>query len=81
MTNISYKNEIIVLFNGYSYTHPNNESIQIANCTCTLIKGEKTVIIDTMTPWDKDAILTGIMIIIFIEIICNFSFFNLFFKN
>lgn len=50
-------NEIIVLFDGYS--HPDGEN-QRANCTCTLIKGvDKNIIIDTMTPWDKDKIISG----------------------
>jgi len=31
-----------------------------ANCTCTLIKGPKNVIVDTMTPWDGDVILAGL---------------------
>lgn len=50
-------NEIIVLFDGYSYEDGHN---QRANCTCTLIKGvNSNIIIDTMTPWDKDKILSG----------------------
>lgn len=50
-------NEIIVLFDGYSYGDGGN---QRANCTCTLIKRPSTnIIIDTMTPWDKDKILSG----------------------
>lgn len=50
-------NEIKVLFDGYS--NPDGD-IQRANCTCTLIKGVNTnIIIDTMTPWDKDRILSG----------------------
>lgn len=51
-------NEIIVLFDGYSYPDGDN---QRANCTCTLIKGRanKNIIIDTMTPWDKNKIISG----------------------
>jgi hypothetical protein len=33
----------------------------VANCTCTLIKGPKHIIVDTMTPWDKEKIITGSM--------------------
>lgn len=50
-------NKIIVLFDGYSYGDGDS---QRANCTCTLIKGvNENIIIDTMTPWDKDRILAG----------------------
>lgn len=50
-------NKIIVLFDGYSYGDGDS---QRANCTCTLIKGvSENIIIDTMTPWDKDRILAG----------------------
>lgn len=30
-----------------------------ANCTCTLIKGPNNVIIDTMTAWDREKIVSG----------------------
>ncbi|XP_017783144.1 PREDICTED: metallo-beta-lactamase domain-containing protein 1 [Nicrophorus vespilloides] len=43
--------EIIVLFDGYS---KNVEEGMLANCTCTLIKGPKNIIVDTMTAWDGD---------------------------
>lgn len=33
-----------------------------ANCTCTLVKGEKNIIVDTMTPWDKQLIIDGKLI-------------------
>lgn len=43
------KHEILVLFDGYSR---NTELGSTSNCTCTLIKGPKNVIVDTMTAWD-----------------------------
>ncbi len=43
--------EVCVLSEGYSYF--DNDSVMTANCTCTLIKGPKNVIVDTMTPWDS----------------------------
>ncbi|KRT82428.1 hypothetical protein AMK59_3223 [Oryctes borbonicus] len=43
------KCDIIVLFDGYSV---NSEQGSQSNCTCTLIKGNKNVIVDTMTAWD-----------------------------
>lgn len=49
--------EVIVLFNGYSKQI--DDITMEANCTCTLIKGPKTIIVDTMTAWDKDKLLKG----------------------
>ncbi|KAJ9580868.1 hypothetical protein L9F63_023956 [Diploptera punctata] len=46
--------EVHILFEGYSKT---TEEGMIANCSCTLIKGNKLVIVDTMTPWDKSLIV------------------------
>lgn len=43
--------EVYVLSDGYSYL--DDESVMTANCTCTLIKGPKNIIVDTMTPWDS----------------------------
>lgn len=43
------KYEVIVLFNGYSRQL---ELGSASNCTCTLIKGKKNIIVDTMTAWD-----------------------------
>lgn len=51
-------NEIIVLNEGYSYMEQNDDSVMIANCTCTLIKSHDcNIIVDTMTPWDSDLLL------------------------
>lgn len=49
--------EVFVLHEGYS---KNTATGSLANCSCTLIKGNKNIIIDTMTPWDKDFILEKI---------------------
>lgn len=51
--------EIFVLFEGYS-TQIDDVTMD-ANCSCTLIKGpnNKNVIVDTMTAWDKQAIVEG----------------------
>ena len=51
--------EVIVLFEGYSKVL--DDAAMDANCSCTLIKIKKKqhVIVDTMTAWDKEAILNG----------------------
>lgn len=46
--------QVFVLHEGYSTT---TSTGMLANCTCTLVTGNKNIIIDTMTPWDKDLIL------------------------
>jgi len=48
--------EVHVLYDGYSKM---TDEGMVANCTCTLIKGPKLIIVDTMTPWDKEKIITG----------------------
>lgn len=48
--------EVHVLHDGYSKMTDNG---MVANCTCTLIKGPKNIVVDTMTPWDKDRIVEG----------------------
>jgi hypothetical protein len=48
--------EIHVLYNGYSKM---TDEGMVADCTCTLIKGPKLIIVDTMTPWDKEKIVAG----------------------
>ncbi|XP_063216480.1 metallo-beta-lactamase domain-containing protein 1 [Bacillus rossius redtenbacheri] len=50
---------IHVLFEGYSTLQ---EHVQIANCTCTLITGQKNVIVDTMTPWDGARIFEALRV-------------------
>ena len=50
--------EIFVLSDGYSRL--DGEGSMLANCTCTLIKGPKNVIVDTMTPWDGQLIVAGL---------------------
>lgn len=49
--------EVIVLFDGYSKQL--DDTRMDANCTCTLVRGEKNIIIDTMTAWDRDKIIEG----------------------
>lgn len=54
-------NEIVVLYEGYSYLEKGDDSVMIANCTCTLIKSpDCNIIVDTMTPWDGDLLLKGL---------------------
>lgn len=48
--------QVCVLQDGYSRME---DGKMLANCTCTLIKGPNNVIIDTLTAWDRDKILTG----------------------
>ncbi|XP_072763161.1 metallo-beta-lactamase domain-containing protein 1 isoform X2 [Anoplolepis gracilipes] len=50
--------EIVVLFDGYSTKLPNGS--MDANCTCTLIKGPKLIIIDTMTAWDRGKLVQAL---------------------
>lgn len=50
--------EVKVLSNGYS--EQMDDRIMCANCSCTLIKGPKLIIVDTMTAWDQKKILEGI---------------------
>lgn len=54
------KNAVICLFEGYSVIQPENNQM-LANCTCTLIKSKSgnNILIDTMTPWDRDKLLQG----------------------
>ena len=50
--------KIHVLHDGYSRADPAGMDV---NCTCTLILGPTNIIVDTMTPWDKETILEGII--------------------
>lgn len=49
--------EVHVLFDGYCRP---TEGGMLANCSCTLIKGPKNIIVDTMTPWDGKRLLDAI---------------------
>lgn len=49
--------DIIVLYDGYSIQKNTEE--MVANCSCTLINGENNIIIDTMTPWDTEKVVSG----------------------
>ncbi|XP_055847970.1 metallo-beta-lactamase domain-containing protein 1 [Episyrphus balteatus] len=55
-------NQVITLFNGYSYLDPADPKIFISNCTCVLIKGLDgyNIIVDTMNPWDGPKILEAL---------------------
>ncbi|XP_042240850.1 metallo-beta-lactamase domain-containing protein 1-like [Homarus americanus] len=46
-----------VLYDGYSKME--NGKMR-ANCSCTLIKGPNNMIVDTMTAWDKEKLLSGL---------------------
>lgn len=57
----AFKNEVIVLFDGYSEVKDKETSL--ANCTCTLVKGKNScTIVDTRTAWDGDEITNGTQI-------------------
>jgi len=43
--------EVVILKDGYSYLDDGGR--MRANCTCSLIKGPKNVVVDTLTPWDS----------------------------
>lgn len=59
----TFKNEVIVLFDGYSEVKDKETSL--ANCTCTLVKGRNSrTIVDTRTAWDGDEIVDGKLVII-----------------
>jgi glyoxylase-like metal-dependent hydrolase (beta-lactamase superfamily II) len=49
--------EVHVLFVGYCRP---TEGGMLANCTCTLVKGPKNIIVDTMTPWDGKNLISAI---------------------
>ena len=54
--------KVVVLFEGYSRNlGPLERGDREENCTCTLIKGKKNIIVDTMTAWDGDRIQEGIL--------------------
>lgn len=55
------KNDVICLFEGYSVIQPENKNQMFANCTCTIIKSKSgnNILIDTMTPWDRNKIVQG----------------------
>lgn len=51
--------EVHVLFDGFSQINENGREMY-ANCTCTLIKGQVNIIVDTMTAWDGHKIIKGL---------------------
>lgn len=57
---MSTKNVVICLFEGYCIVEAEKNQM-LANCTCTLIKSKNgnNILIDTMTPWDRENLLQG----------------------
>lgn len=51
--------EVFIIQHGFSRMV--NDHTMIANCTCTLLKGRYNIIIDTMTAWDREIIIEGIL--------------------
>lgn len=49
--------EVIVLYDGYSQQWGSDETV--ANSSCSLIMGTDNIIVDTMTAWDADLLLTS----------------------
>lgn len=50
--------EVIVLYDGYSSMCGKDQ--MSANCSCSLIIGENNIIVDTMTAWDSEKVLTAL---------------------
>ena len=54
--------KVTVLFDGYSSVSEGGKTMK-ANCSCTLIQSKGlNIIVDTMTPWDKEKILSELKI-------------------
>lgn len=49
--------KVIKLFDGYSKYI--DDKTMDANCSCTLIRANKTIIVDTMTAWDRENLING----------------------
>lgn len=50
--------KVDVLFEGHSNTISDTETS--CNCSCTLLRGPQTIIVDTMTVWDGSRILQAL---------------------
>ncbi|XP_071574547.1 metallo-beta-lactamase domain-containing protein 1 [Temnothorax nylanderi] len=50
--------EVIVLFDGFS--RKLDDGNMHADCSCTLIKGPKLIIVDTMTAWDSNKLIEAL---------------------
>lgn len=50
--------EVIVFYDGYSKV--SSDGNMVANCTCSLIKGDHNIMVDTMTAWDSEKIINGV---------------------
>lgn len=51
--------EVFVLYDGFSTMCAKDE--MVANCSCTLVTGGHNIIVDTMTAWDSEKILRGLL--------------------
>lgn len=49
--------DLHVLYEGYS---TESKGGFYANCTCTLLMGKHTILVDTMNPWSKDSLIDGL---------------------
>uniref|UniRef100_A0A2A4JUR7 Metallo-beta-lactamase domain-containing protein 1 n=1 Tax=Heliothis virescens TaxID=7102 RepID=A0A2A4JUR7_HELVI len=50
--------EVITLYDGYSVM--TGKDRMSANCSCTLVKGVNNIVIDTMTAWDSQKIISAL---------------------
>ncbi|XP_011875272.1 PREDICTED: metallo-beta-lactamase domain-containing protein 1 [Vollenhovia emeryi] len=50
--------EVVVLFDGFS--RRTDDGNMRANCSCTLIKGPKLMVVDTMTAWDSERLIEAL---------------------
>lgn len=53
------KYEVVILKIGFSKLNKAGTEM-LANCTCTLLKGPKNIIIDTMTAWDGSFLISAL---------------------
>lgn len=68
--------KIKILQDGYSNC---DSSGMEANCTCTLVTGPTNIIVDTMTAWDREVLLEGIILwtsATFVRIFFNLCYFR-----
>ncbi|XP_021200346.3 metallo-beta-lactamase domain-containing protein 1 [Helicoverpa armigera] len=50
--------EVITLYDGYSVM--TGKDRMSANCSCTLVKGVNNIVVDTMTAWDSQKIISAL---------------------
>ncbi|XP_037047202.1 metallo-beta-lactamase domain-containing protein 1 [Bradysia coprophila] len=58
---MSTKNVVTCLFEGYCVLEAEKNRM-LANCTCTLVRTRSgnNILVDTMTPWDRDKLLQAL---------------------